>query len=95
MQKKKKLPELFWHTHFSENLTVSSNYRRPKDPKTENRPEAPRDSIALVIRHRYMLNMLSQQQTIEKVIIEFSSEKIRSKFFQQSIFIPNNVSDLF
>ena len=80
-KKKKKLPESFWPTYFSENLTVSSNYQRLKDPKTENRPEAPWNSIALVIRHRYMLNMLSQQQTIEKVIVEFSSEKIRSKFF--------------
>ena len=32
---------------------------------------------------------------IEKAIDKFSSEKVRSKFFFQPIFIPNSVSDLF
>ena len=32
---------------------------------------------------------------IEKVIYEFSSEKVGSEFFFQPNFIPNNVSDLF
>ena len=62
--------------------------------KIENRPEAPWDRLShlalLYIEYAYV-----NRVDIEKVIDGFSSEKVRSKFFFQPIFIPNNVIDLF
>ena len=81
MQKKKKIAWVILAYTFFRKSYCLIQLPKTQRPKDRNRPKAPWDSIALVIRYRYMLNMLSQQQTIEKVIVEFSSEKIRSKFF--------------
>lgn len=46
--------------------------------------------LALLCIERAYVNRVH----IEKVIDKFSSKKVCSKFFLQSIFIPKNVSDL-
>ena len=75
--------------------TVSCSAERSLSILQRSKTDQKHHEIASVIWHCYILNMLTNRVDIEKVIDEFSSEKVRSKFFFQPIFIPNNVIDLF
>ena len=94
-----KNPLKFWescrHFHFHTNCflffwKVIEYFAKTETDQKHHGIRSPQSPALLCTGHAYV-----NRVDIEKVIDEFSSEKVRSKFFSQPIFVPSNVNNLF